>query len=825
MPDTAIAPVLWPAYLDDVDSLTARLRSAQVPVSIGDELRLRLLLDRLRARGTSITDPDAAARWLSPILCRNADHSKALLLTLSQLESESPRSDRRSTLGFSRPPAVDAQTDQEIAVAARVRRDRRVILAWIGVAALLALGLSAWYFIAPPPSPAPAVKPVEAVPCATPPCSAKPLPVDTPALKDESIIDLWCVELGLVPMIAAMTFLMLRRRRRAFLMRGLVPKETPQVSRLLPVVIDVLFQSDRMRTPAADWRRDRWEESNRFDVLRSIDRTVRAGGELKIVNGRRRIIPEYLLLVDRTGTNDMMAAVADHLAARLKAEQVNLSRFDYYGDPRRAIAADPGETRRRPQRLDDLLVALGGSHQLVILADPASAFDPMTGQARAWLAALSAWPSPIWMSPLPSSQQGAAERELQQRGFEIAETSCEGVAAVGRLLRRESHAALRPLPLHGQSALDAMLADPYRWTGDRPPGDADVAALIDELERALQPQAFALLAAVAVFPMTEPRLTLYAAERLSAAMGWTNSLETLVAPVSRLPWLRKGYVPEWLRVALVEWMERPPNRTLGATIRALWTQLLERADGGDGPSQPHEEATRDQLSIDFVRVAANSQVVAEQRLEKAIARNASAFEERILLAFLTDTPVRQVALEAPLNWRDLAPRRWKVPEAIAMGLGLATAVAMVVWSGFLRSALSSIDLSSMDAVILAVLYGIVASSLVLIGSYLRQLPLFSRAMLSNAVAVVAAILAITSILLVGLLGIEKSLDTIPEAQVLLTLMTPIVGYAILWLSSTSSLRRRTPSPLTALFRRSPAICSAAATLIAFTLCLAITVAI
>ena len=118
--------------------------------------------------------------------------------------------------------------------------------------------------------------------------------------------------------------------------------------------------------------------------------------------------------------------------------------------------------------------------------------------------------------------------------------------------------------------------DSYLWTGERSPSEDEIATLLKQLELALEPQAFALLAAIAVFPMTDSRLTLYAAAQLSRSERWTNVLETLVCQVSRLPWLRQGRLPEWLRTALVEWLERRENAALAETIRAIWLQLLER---------------------------------------------------------------------------------------------------------------------------------------------------------------------------------------------------------------------------------------------------------
>ena len=242
---------------------------------------------------------------------------------------------------------------------------------------------------------------------------------------------------------------------------------------------------------------------------------------------------EYILLVDRAGAGDR-GDDRRSPDATPEGRQVDVIRLDYRGSrrltpqARRAGTADAGGTSgqggpstHRPRR-------------------PGSARSA-TRQPRAWLRPLAEWPRPIWMSPTPATQQGASERWLQRHGFEIVETSAEGAADIGRLMRRDDRLAPRAAAPDRESALDLTLAvDSYLWTGERSPSDGEIANLIHQLELGLEPQALALLAAVAVFPMTEPRLTLYAAAQLSRSLRWTNVLETLVCQVSRLPWLRQG---------------------------------------------------------------------------------------------------------------------------------------------------------------------------------------------------------------------------------------------------------------------------------------------
>jgi hypothetical protein len=810
MPDS-LAPSVWPAWLDDIDGLVARLRSANMPIGVGDELRLRVLVGRLRVQGLPADSADSVARWLGPILCRNTDHQVALLRVLRAIEADHLPHRRFAA-------DVAPQTEQEGAIAARAGRDRWRIATWVGATLLLAIGVSVWLMLAPAATtPGPTTGPT-----GTPqPGAVTSVPV---AADTESTW--WSYELGLIPMIVALTFLMIRRRRRSFLMRGLVPRDLPTMSIPLPAAAVGLFRPDRMRMPAADWRRHRWEDWPVFDPVRSVERTVRAGGEPTIVNGRRRVLPEYVLLVDRAGAGDHLATVADHLTRRLKAEQVDVMRFDYRGDPRRlAPIGAPGGSRQRRQTLEELQ-SKRQSHQLIVLADPASAFDHATRQPRAWLRPLAEWPRPIWMSPMPATQHGAAERRLQRHGFEIVETSAEGAADVGRLMRRDDRLAPRASPPDRESSLDLTLAvDSYLWTGERSPSEDEIATLLKQLELALEPQAFALLAAIAVFPMTDSRLTLYAAAQLSRSERWTNVLEPLVCQVSRLPWLRQGRLPEWLRAALVEWLERRENAPLAETIRVMWLQLLER-DADDAAVARGGDATSEPVRLEFVRTHAKT--VGEKRMQDVVDKNRKGYEERVLLAFLTQTPIRQVVFEAPTDWRDLAPRRWTALEAIVVGIGVVVAAAMVGWSGVLKAWLLVLnEKASLGLLADATLTAVGLSFLVVLASYLRQFEPWSRLLNGTAIAIFSAATAIPGIALVGIAASHGRIQLLDDkaVQTFLILMAPVFSYAILWLSSSSSLRFPAYASVTALFRRWPISCALAATIVIFTLSFAATFAV
>jgi OmpA family protein len=803
MPDSLAS--LAPSWLVDPEPMIDRLRAAHLLSSVGDELRLRVLLDRLAKRGVAGDGAAGAAKWLGPILCRSADQQQTLDSVLRQLDDE-----HRSRRLIAQP--VPPQTAEESAIARQRKRNLWKIGLWLGCGTILAIVLSVGLWLKSPPAPVVVPDAGGAKPCVPPDCTLpQPSgPTETP----RAVGPWWSFELGVIPLTIVLTFLMFRQRRRVFLLRGLVPREAPTLSRLLPARSDGLFRADRMRMPTADWRRHRWEDSQTFDPVASIARTVRTGGEPTIVKARRRILPKYLLLVDRTGANDLLASVADHLMARLKAEQIDVARFDYRGDPRRLTATDGSGGRGRLRTLQELRGS-HDEHQLIVLADAASAFDRATRSPRAWLSLLCEWPQPILMSPLPTSHQGAAERRLADLGFKVVEASSEGVAAIGRLMRRDDRSNWRYMAADRESRLDAMLAaDAYRWTGDQPPSEGDVVALIEALETSLDPKAFTLLAAIAVFPMTDAKLVLFAAGQLAAALQWHHGLEGIIAEIGRLPWLRQGYLPEWLRVALVEWLERPERRALGATVRAMWLALLEYGSTGEVERHAGDGDSRSEVRFDFAR--AYTPTMSERLLAAVRAKRNVDVEERVLIAFLTNTPVQQVALEAPVSWRDLAPRRWRTADVIVVGLGIVAAVALTVWSTTLTTLLGSLSDQQWEKFLMPPAYvALGLTSLVLVQSYLRQLPGSWFRLLGGAIGSVLCALAICfSAFLTAVVGIkgQASFDSST-----LALATPVIAYVVLWFNPSSFVRLREQQLVRGLFVDRPLLGVALTTLLACTL--------
>lgn len=619
--------------LGDGIALTAFLRGEGFRLGVGDDLRLAELRQRLGEQGIALPDGRSAARWLGPVLCRNPDQSGRLPDLLDQW-LERVRLERPGDVPASAGERFQVRAGPPAPVAPAPRAPGRRSRSWVALAVLLligglVIGLTAvfqWGAVAPP------------APVAVPLPNAAPQPVpDGTSLWSGLTDDLeWTLSRGLaalVPIAAAGAYLWSRRRRRLAVLRGLAPRDAPRAALALRVRDLPLFRPGVVRTALRDLRRHRLVPSDAVDGRASLAATVAGAGFVRLVHARRPVTPDYLLLVDRVRQDDHLALLAELLVDRLSAEQVHVTRYDYRGDPR---ILQRVERDGRPGPMTDLetLRESGRDHRLLLLTDGANFTDPASGADRGWVELLRRWEVSAVVTPAPQATWGPRERGLMRRGFLVVEASPRGLRDLAGQVRsdlpvdRASPAGPEPL------ALDRRLARaPFDWTGDRAPADAQVVGLIGDLRAALGADGLHYLAALAVFPAVHPKLTLLVGNALADRDGRPLLTEDRLASLCRLPWLRRGRIPDWLRLALVRELQTEPDRA--AAVRHAWTALLE----------PVPEGERETLRFPIVpRTDADARSIINDLVRRGQAPD---LEEAILLRFLNDLPVGHLGFDVP----------------------------------------------------------------------------------------------------------------------------------------------------------------------------------
>lgn len=595
--------------LDQVPSLLSHLRAYQYRLSTVDELRVLTLRRELQQRGACAPNLTTLAQLIGPVVCRDPDEQDRLPDILQ-------RWDVAKTLSHPKKANPAGSSVGEISEYDVQPRSRYLTWLFVAVVAtgLLLMFLTRGYWL----NASPGLK--ETLPVANP----------TAAAVGRGTISTYYLWLALVPIVAIIAFEAFRRRASA-LKRGAAPRDASALALQIAISDSPMFRPGAIQSALSDLRRHRQIKSTELDISRSVAATVRYAGFVQLVPGRRFVTPDYVLLNDRASGRDHFGELGSILAARLNIEQVRVTRAEYFGDPRRLrMIGSNGE--RRLIALDRLIERCPDA-RLLIFADTADFWDSVHNRWRSWVKSLTAFDSVSVLTPRPRSAWGPRERELVAQGFLLAPATSSGIMDLARQFRLEHLAVADRAETSRTPQLDTLLNTvEYRWPGDASPPAEVVAELVEELRRALDPGAFLHLCAIAVFPVINPRLTEQVGVLLPRANLAPAFDEAGYITMSRLPWLRKARMPDWLRKALLEAL--PTDDAL--RVRSLWTALLLE----DPPN------TARGVTLDVVDPAQLRGKVG--RLLRALRKsNGSALSERLLLAFLAGQKLPDLSVAAP----------------------------------------------------------------------------------------------------------------------------------------------------------------------------------
>jgi hypothetical protein len=190
------------------------------------------------------------------------------------------------------------------------------------------------------------------------------------------------------------------------------------------------------------------------------------------------------------------------------------------------------------------------------------------------------------LTPRPKEGWGALEAGLGKH-LPVLPASPEGLLRLGRWLEEAPAPSLEAkgagaLPVPQETGPAAAPEPPLLrgsttpWLDRTPPAPARVSELLEQLRVFLGREGFFWLAACAVFPELHWTITAYLGQRLPGADGAPLLTHCPLPRLARLPWLRHGFMPDWLRLSLIQALE--PARE--AAVRECLVALLEAALAG-----------------------------------------------------------------------------------------------------------------------------------------------------------------------------------------------------------------------------------------------------
>lgn len=469
----------------------------------------------------------------------------------------------------------------------------------------------------------------------------------------------WMLGMTLILLLPA-GYMQWHARRRRVLRRDANADPQPNEHVAVRVGRNTLFADRSLRPVLRNLRRHRAVASDRIDVSASLRATVLRAGLPSIRFGKRRLTPEYLLLNEREAPHDHLAELAEALGARLDQAYIVNTRYEFFGEPG-AVRRTSG---REAERFEDLagVISRHEGATTMVLMESADAL-PANGQAPQWLETAAEHTRPVLLNPRETRRWDQDERDLAAHGLVSFPASVAGLAGLAeRIVRGDLETAGGPrAPASAEPDLAAYLGGHRTMLlSPDPPDAARIEAVIENLERWLDAGAMDWLRTIALFPVIATGFTFFA--------GATLAEHTLVTQdrflaLARLPWLRTGQMPGWLRQALVAGFSPARLGRATAVIQAYLTP------------PPGEVRTREDLL--GLRREADAPGARRKLRDRLVAMDHPLSEDTLLLGALNGQEPGE--LDIALDPNAFTTRRWYRRPDFQAFAGVLAGIALLSW--------------------------------------------------------------------------------------------------------------------------------------------------
>lgn len=302
------------------------------------------------------------------------------------------------------------------------------------------------------------------------------------------------------------------------------------------------------------------EPTRRLDIARTMHQTLRKG-LFTPVPGTRTRRPLYLVLIDRSSTQDHRASLALALVAQMRHQGVWVEAYEFYRDPHWCYPLSGSSEALSLSRL------LGSypEARLVITGDASGCFHPITGEAYPVLAWFNTLSCRVWLSTR-AMPWGRVEAGLAASGFVVAPLSGEGMEAISSWLQAPKP-GLQPMG-PGENPLPLSLRrERERWLRERSQPPEEVQRLLRELRQYLGADGYLLLGACATYPQMHGNLAIALDQLLFSRTDRAHrAREQRLLKLARLPWSQEGTMPGYLRKALLQKLKADEARIAEAYL-------------------------------------------------------------------------------------------------------------------------------------------------------------------------------------------------------------------------------------------------------------------
>lgn len=450
---------------------------------------------------------------------------------------------------------------------------------------------------------------------------------------------------------------------RRFIARGTADEEP--VHQKIPVkrYLESVVPSVHFKPALKALRRRVQAPSAEVDVNRTIETALNRNKWVEFIYRQRQVLPEYVVFVERKSQQDHQARFVQEVLQRLAADGVWLHLYEFSDDPRLCF---PLGRKDSPLRLQDLLMRYHNARALVF-SGTGELIDPIDGNLREWIDQLAFWRDRAILTPDPISPE--LSDALKKRGIAISPLGLDSLASLVTVFESQRYPAYwraqRPLP-------EPLVDRPTRWLGKIPPPEEEIDKLLTDLKyEYLDEAGFYWLCALAVYPELRWEITIYLGKNLIDERGGALLEQNRLLRLARLPWLRHSYLPDWLRLRLINRLDAQQNKSTRAVLADLFDP-----DKGAGD-----------FALEIARATPKSRLERLKKLVRARFRKARADSperDYIFVKFLTGSENQKLGLTLPGQLRQaFAPPPLRVSGAVVgvLSVGFALLQRLVPHQG------------------------------------------------------------------------------------------------------------------------------------------------
>lgn len=333
------------------------------------------------------------------------------------------------------------------------------------------------------------------------------------------------------------------------------------------------FSSLAFARAAQQLHKHRDLDAQLLDVEATVKRTIEAGGIYTPEYKAIKALPEYLVLIDRASYNDQLSQFVDALIKELEDFNLFIERYYFDRDPRRCYAARAPSQAWRLEALQNRCP----NHRLIIFCDSRHFIDPLSGVTYPWLNCFHEWQQPFLFSP--EAPWSADKQQLQDAGFIVLATGQQGMETLVDHVASDMTVALEDAQGIEDNFPLLIRQRPRRFLERQNPDTGINARLMQQLNDYLGKDGLNWLAACAVYPELHWQLTLYLG--LGFGKEATGIDEALLLKMVRLPWLRYGYMPDWLRLSLLDKLDSEVEQAIRRQLEKLLASMITQGSGQD----------------------------------------------------------------------------------------------------------------------------------------------------------------------------------------------------------------------------------------------------